>query len=141
MQVIQVNQQNLKHMKMNRYKMKEMVVMKVSNESAIMEVVERVQKENCKKGDVVFVYGESNYVSQKVVGMKDVVYKKENLTKEEVWSWRCDLKMVENHRMLREKLDEMKDERKMDLYVFGRIKMEIKEHIENYQLKTNLSYH
>ncbi len=135
LQVLQVNQQNIKHMKMNRYKSKELSVGKVSGESQLIEWIDRVMKENCKKGENVFVYGVSNTITTKVKEMKGVTCKNENLTKEEVWEWKRDEEMKGHLTLLQERLKEMSDERKVDLFVFGRIKIEIKEHIEGYMLK------
>lgn len=132
LQVLHVNQQNIKHMKMNRYKSKEISIGKISNEGQFIEWIERVMKEN--KG-VVYVYGISNYMTIKIKEIKGVICKNEHLTKEEVWNWKLDEEMRDHLRLLEERLRELSDERKVDLYVFGRIKIEIKEHIEGYMLK------
>jgi hypothetical protein len=61
--------------------------------------------------------------------------KNKNLTKEEVWEWKRDEEMKGHLALLEERMKEISDERKVDLFVFGRIKIEIKEHIEGYMLK------
>ncbi len=132
-QSVQINQQNMKHMRMNRYKMKEVMNCKITNESSLVEHIERIFREN--RNQKIYLYGVSNYLTQRVRDMREVNIRMENLTKEEVWMWKRDEEMKVNLALLDERLSELTDERKIDLFVFGRIKMEIKEHIENYMLK------
>lgn len=130
LQVIHVNQQSARYLKMNRYKMKEVMNCKITSESHLIELVDRILKEKREK---VYLYGISNYVTSKVKAM--VLWHEGHLTKEEVWEWRGDEEMRGHLALLEERMKEIGDEKKMDLFVFGRIKMEIKEHVEGYLLK------
>lgn len=130
LQVVHVNQQSARHLKMNRYKMKEIVNCKITSESHLIELVDRILKEKREK---VYLYGISNYATLKVKAM--VTYREGHLTKEEVWMWKGDEEMKFNLALLEERMKEIGDEKKVDLFVFGRIKMEIKEHVEGYLLK------
>jgi hypothetical protein len=134
LQVVHVNQQQWKHQKMNQYKQKEICSGKISNESQLVEIVERVGREHCKRNEKVYIYGQSNYFG-KIREMKNIYFRMEHFTREEVWKWKQDEQMKDYLQLLQERLQEMQDEKKVDLFVFGRIKMEIKEHIENYQFK------
>ncbi len=134
LQTIHVNQQQWKHQKMNQYKQKELNSGKISNESQLVEIVERVGREHCKRNEKVYVYGQSNYFG-KMREMKNICFRMEHFTREEVWKWKQNEQMKEYLQLLQDRLHEMQDEKKVDLFVFGRIKIEIKEHIENYQLK------
>lgn len=136
LQIIQLNQQNLKHMKMNRYKQKELMIMKVSNDTQVIETIERIKKEQNMKDQKIIIYGQSQILNQlknKIV--KNTIINDENMTREEIWKLNEDEKMRDNLRYLEEKLEGLNNEKNIDLYVFGRIKKEIAEHIENYMLK------
>jgi hypothetical protein len=130
LQVVHVNQQYTRHLKMNRYKMKEVMNCKITSESHLIELIDRILKEKREK---VYLYGISNYVSLKVKAM--VTYREGHLTKEEVWEWKGDEEMKGHLALLEERMKEIGDEKKVDLFVFGRIKIEIKEHVEGYLLK------
>ncbi len=132
-QSIQINQQNMKHMRLNRYKMKEIMNCKITNESSLIEHIDRIYREN--KNQKIFLYGVSNYLTQRIRDMNEVNCRVENLNREEVWMWKKDEEMKMNLALLEERLRDITDERKIDLFVFGRIKIEIKEHIDNYLLK------
>ncbi len=130
--VIQFQQQQLRIYKMNEYKMKEMENHVIRNESQWMEIYERMKRE--ENGEYVIYYGQSAYLhTMKNRGIERVYI--ENLNKKEIWSIYQNEKMKDNLQKLQRKLYELNDERNIDLYVFGRIKMEIKYHIENYLLK------
>ncbi len=138
LQIIQLNQLNLKHMKMNRYKQKECMNMKVTNDSQVIETMERIRKEQNLKDQKIIIYGQSQILNQLKTNKqsaKNIILKDENMTREEIWKLNEDEKMKDNLRYLEEKLEEIKNEKNIDLYVFGRIKKEIAEHIENYMLK------
>ncbi len=138
LQIIQLNQQNLKHMKMNRYKHKELMTMKVSNDTQVIEVLERIKKEENIKEQKIIIYGQSQILNQLKTNKqsaKNIILKDENMTREDIWKLNEDEKMKENLRYLNEKMEGINNEKNIDLYVFGRIKKEIAEHIENYMLK------
>ncbi len=136
LQIIQLNQQNLKHMKMNRYKQKELMIMKVSNDTQVIETIERIKKEQNMKDQKIIIYGQSQILNQlKTKIVKNTIINDENMTREEIWKLNEDEKMRDNLRYLEEKLEGLNNEKNIDLYVFGRIKKEIAEHIENYMLK------
>jgi hypothetical protein len=136
LQIIQLNQQNFKHMKMNRYKQKELMIMKVSNDTQVIETIERIKKEQNMKDQKIIIYGQSQILNQlKTKIVKNTIINDENMTREEIWKLNEDEKMRDNLRYLEEKLEGLNNEKNIDLYVFGRIKKEIAEHIENYMLK------
>lgn len=144
LQVVHVNQQSARHLKINRYKMKEVMNCKITSESHLIELVDRILKEKREK---VYLYGISNYVTLKVkqmllyhaspsgAGASQLCWREGHLTKEEVWEWKGNEEMKGNLALLEERMKEIEDEKKIDLFVFGRIKMEIKEHVEGYLLK------
>ncbi len=119
---------------MNRYKQKELMNSKVSNDSQVIEVLERIKKES--KEQKIIIYGQSQILNQlKTKNLKNVILNDENMTREDIWKLNEDEKMKENLRYLSEKLEGLNNEKNIDLYVFGRIKKEIAEHIENYMIK------
>ncbi len=136
LQTIQMNQLNVTHRRMNRYKQKECMTMKVTNDTQVIEALERIKKEENVKDQKIIVYGQSPILNQlKNRNLSWIICKDQNMTKEEIWSLNEDEKMRENLRILEERMRGIQDEKKVDLYVFGRIKIEIKEHIDNYLLK------
>ncbi len=136
LQIIQLQQQNLKHMKMNRYKQKELMLSKVTNDTQVIEHLERIKKDNNIKDNKIIVYGQSAILNQlKNKNIQYIILKDSNMTREDIWQMNEDEKMRDNLRVLKEKLDGINNEKNVDLYVFGRIKKEIAEHIENYLLK------
>jgi len=130
--VIQFQQHQIRIYKLNQYKMKEIGNHTIRNENQCMEIYERTQRE--ENGKYTICYGQSGYLN----GMKNRGIERvylEHMMKKEIWMKYENEKMREHLQMLQRKLDELNDERNIDLYVFGRIKIEIKEHIENYLLK------
>lgn len=121
---------------MNRYKQKELMIMKVSNDTQVIETIERIKKEQNMKDQKIIIYGQSQILNQlKTKIVKNTIINDENMTREEIWKLNEDEKMRDNLRYLEEKLEGLNNEKNIDLYVFGRIKKEIAEHIENYMLK------
>lgn len=136
LQTIQINQLNVTHKRINRYKQKEYMTMKVTNDTQVIEALERIKKEENLKDQKIIVYGQSPILNQlKSRSISWILCKDQNMTKEEIWKLNEDEKMKENLKELDERMKGIQDEKKVDLYVFGRIKIEIKEHIDNYLLK------
>lgn len=132
LQIIQLQQQNMKHMKMNRYKQKDIMSAKVTNDTQVIEHFDRIKRESQK----IIVYGESAILNQlKNRGFQNIIICDRQMTREDIWQMNEDDKMRDNLQVLRERLDGLNNEKNIDLYVFGRIKKEIAEHVENYMLK------
>ncbi len=130
---MQMNRMELRLWQMNQYKSKELVNIKSINENQLMDLI---TKTRIQKDDKIIIYGQSPLLtSQKIQENNKNIIVNKNLTKDEVWSVYKDELMRDNLVILQERMSKINDEKHMNLYVFGRIKIEIKEHIENYLLK------
>jgi hypothetical protein len=128
---IKINKNEYSNIKLNSNKMKIIEHGKVNNEQKIVELIENIRKnENYK--DFIIICGNSKIPSN----IKNIIFSKDLLNNNELYSLYEYEIMKENNILLRKRLDELKNENtNLDLFVFGKLKFEIKEAIESYSLK------
>ena len=103
----------------------------VNNEQKIYEELEKIRKIYNYK-DLIIVHGEFKNTITSVL----TVSHKGFLNNSEVYELFENELMKKNHILLHQKLTDMKNENtNLDLYVFGKLKFEIKEAIELYSIK------
>ena len=132
---IKVNKNDYSITKFNKNKEKEIENSKVSNEDKMMELIENIRKNNNYK-DLIIIYGKSILISKLENKIKNVVLSNDFLNRESLYNLYENEVMKKNHLLLKEKLEALKNEKtNLDLYVFGKLKFEIKESIESYLIK------
>jgi hypothetical protein len=133
---IKINKNDLNIVKINKNKDKMIENNKISNETKIIETIENIRKINNYK-DLIIIYGKSpllNKLDNSV--MKNIIIEKDFLNNEKLYELYENDLMKKNHLLLKERLDNISNEKtNLDLYVFGKLKLEIKDAIENYLIK------
>ena len=129
-----INKSNAIVSKFNKNKEKEENNYKINNEEKIYEIIDNTRKNNNYK-DIIFIYGSSNLLN-KLKEIKDVIIEKEQYNREYLYNLYENELMKKNHILLQKRLDDMNNEKtNLDLYIFGKLKLEIKESIESYSIK------
>ena len=128
---IKINSNKYSTIKLNRNKMKIIEHGKINSEEKIVELIENIRKnENYK--DFIIVIGNVKIPSN----IKNIIFSKDLLNNDDLYSLYEYEIMKEYNILLRKRLDELKNENtNLDLFVFGKLKFEIKEAIESYALK------
>ena len=108
---------------------------KNSNEQKIYEEIENIRKNNNYK-DIIIIYGNSPLLSKIDINLKNIIVEKQNINKEDLYNL-YESEIIKNNNLQLEKklLDLQNSNTNLDLYVFGKLKNEIKEAIEMYLLK------
>lgn len=131
---IKINKTDMSIIKMNKNKEKEIETKKITNEQKLIDEIELIRK-NYNYKDNIIVYGNSHYLN-KINSIKEIIIHNDFLNKEEVFDLYENEEMKKKYLLLEKKLNELKNEKcNTDLYVFGKLKIEIKEAIETYMLK------
>ena len=134
---IKVNKNDLSIVKMNKNKDKIIENNKINNESKIMENVENIRKVNNYK-DLIIIYGKSPLLNKfdNTDNKNNLCIYKDFLNNDQLYELYENDLMKKNHLLLKERLDNISNEKtNLDLYVFGKLKIEIKDAIENYIVK------
>ena len=132
---IKVNKNDYSITKFNKNKEKEIENSKVSNEDKMMELIENIRKNNNYK-DLIIIYGKSILISKLENKIKNIILSNDFLNRESLYNLYENEVMKKNHLLLKEKLEALNNEKtNIDLYVFGKLKFEIKESIESYLIK------
>jgi hypothetical protein len=131
---IKINKTDMSIIKMNKNKEKELECKKITNEQKLLDEIENIRKNHNFKDNII-IYGNSPYIN-KINNIKEVIIHNDFLNKEEVFNLYENENMKKKHILLEKKLNDLKNEKcNTDLYVFGKLKIEIKEAIETYMLK------
>ena len=131
---IKLNKTDCHIIKMNKNKEKELESKKIINEQKIIDEIENIRKKYNYKDNII-VYG-SSPILNKISGIKEIIIFNDFLNKEEVFNLYENEEMKKKHILLEKKINDLKNEKcNTDLYVFGKLKNEIKEAIETYMLK------
>jgi len=133
----QLNNASLNITKINKNKEKEIKNLKIIKENNIIEEIDLIREENNYKENII-LYGTSPLLNKLTIinNLKNVIIKKDNYSRELLYQIYEDEKMKKNHELLEKKLGDLQNEKtNIDLYVFGKLKIEIKEAIESYLLK------
>ena len=128
---IKINSNEYSIIKLNSNKMKIIEHGKVNNEQKIVELIDNIRNTQNYK-DFIIIIGNVKIPSN----IKNIIFSKDLLNNNEIYSLYEYEIMKENNILLRKRLDELKNENtNLDLFVFGKLKFEIKEAIESYALK------
>lgn len=128
---IKINSNKYSTIKLNRNKMKIIEDGKVNNEQKIVELIDNIRNTQNYK-DFIIIIGNVKITSN----MKNIIFSKDLLNNEAIYLLYEYEIMKENNILLKKRLDELKNENtNLDLFVFGKLKFEIKEAIESYSLK------
>ena len=133
----QLNNALLNITKINKNKEKEIKNLKIIKENNIVDEIDLVRKENNYK-EIIILYGTSPLLNKLTIAnnLKNIIIKKDNYNRELLYQIYEDDKMKKNHELLEKKLGDLQNEKtNIDLYVFGKLKIEIKDAIESYLLK------
>lgn len=131
---IRLNKSDLSYSELNNSKEKEIETVKISGENKILEIVEKIRLVHNYK-DLIIIYGVSPYLS-KIDGIKNILIHRELVGKDDLYALYEKEEMKKNLYELDKRLSDLTNEKtNTDLYVFGKLKFEIKEAIESYALK------
>lgn len=137
---IKVNKYDIYIIKLNQNKEKEVVHNKISNDISIFDSINKVRN-NFNYKDVIILHGNSQFINKietnnKIKELFPLIINKDFLSKEESFNLYSDECMKKNLLLLENKLSELNnDKTNVELYVFGKLKFEIKDAIESYLLK------
>jgi len=132
---ISINKNELSICEMNKNKGKDLESSKISSEIMINETIEKIRK-NYNYKDLIIIYGNSQFLSKLNNTKNLIIIKKESLNKLELYNLYEKEIFNKNNLLLEEKLNDLKNEKtNTDLYIFGKLKFEIKEAIELYIIK------
>ena len=130
---IKIIKNDLFIIKLNNNKEKQLENLKINNEQKIYEEVDKIRKKY-DYNDLIIIYGESQFI--KSININNILIYKEIINRDGIYKLYEKEIMRNNHKLLEIKLNDMKNEKtNIDLYVFGKLKIEIKEAIELYSLK------
>jgi len=127
-----LNKNELIIKELNKNKEFDLLKISISNETKIIDEIEKIRK---TYKDILFIYGNSPFIN-KIDNNKNIVIVKDFISKENIYNlYEIEL-MKKNHILLEKRLNDIKNEKtNLDLYIFGKLKIEIKESIESYIVK------
>ena len=129
-----LSKNNAQLIKLNENKNKIIYENKISNENDLNEIIIKCQDEY-KYKNLIIIYGESLLLN-KLENNKTYIVLNEKRKCNEIYTIYQENIYKNNLELLEKKLNELSNEKtNLDLFVFGRLKMEIKDAIEAYSLK------
>ena len=132
---IKINKNDVNINKINKNKEKELDKLKNINEQKINEELERIRKLYNYK-DLIIIYGISSLFGKINILDKNIIIQTDFLNRDELCNLYENELMKKNHILLNKKLEDIKNEKtNIDLYIFGKLKFEIKDAIESYTIK------
>jgi len=131
---LKVNKNETSLTKMNKNKEKEMYNSKSITESGFNDLCNRIRNEYNYKENI-FVSGNLPALFAKINSNKNIILKNDNLSRNDVWDLYERELMKLNIVELDKRMIELNNPKYVDLYVFGKLKVEIKEAMECYALK------
>jgi hypothetical protein len=135
--VIKLNNVLLTITKINENKEKDLKNIKIIKENNITDEIEEIRRENNYK-ETIILYGTSPLLNKlsNINNLKNLIIKKDNYNREELFQIYQDEIMKKNHELLEKRLNDLQNEKtNIDLYIFGKLKLEIKDAIECYSIK------
>ena len=131
---IKLNKNDASVIKMNKNKEKELNNYKSINEQKLTEMIDNIRKDDYK--ELLIIYGKSPILSKFDDKIKNILLINNFANREELFILYENHLMKNNHLLLKNKLDAINNEKtNLDLYIFGKLKFEIKEAIESYSIK------
>jgi hypothetical protein len=131
---LKVNKNDVSLTKMNKNKEKEIYNSKSITESGFNDLCNRIRSEYNYKENI-FVSGNAQSLFAKINNVKNIIIKNDNLSRNDVWELYENELMKLNIVELDKRLIELENPKYVDLYIFGKLKVEIKEAMECYALK------
>jgi len=131
---LKVNKNDVSLTKMNKNKEKEIYNSKSITESGFNDLCNKIRSEYNYKENI-FVSGNSPALFAKINNVKNIIIKNDNLSRNDVWDLYENELMKLNIVELDKRLIELENPKYVDLYIFGKLKVEIKEAMECYALK------
>ena len=129
-----ISKNNAQLIKLNENKNKIVYENKINNENELNEIITICKNEYNYK-NLIIIYGESLLLN-KLESTKNYIVINEKQKYNEIYSIYQEKIYKNNLELLEKKLNELNNEKtNLDLFVFGKLKMEIKEAIETYSLK------
>jgi hypothetical protein len=122
--------------KSNKNKEKILDSSKTVSESKILEYIEIIRKNNEYK-ELIIIYGKSPILTKlNPIPKKCIIIHDKFLTKEEIYQEFEKEMYAKNNEILAKRLNDLNNSNtNLDLYIFGKLKIEIKEAIESYIVK------
>ncbi len=131
---IYTNKNSCTIIKLNETKRKELNNFKVSSENDVLDKINFCREEH-KYKNLIIIYGISNYIN-KIKDTNDYIVKNDNLDRIQLYDIYSKFIYKTNMILLEKKLNELNNPNtNTDLFIFGRLKIEIKEAIESYMIK------
>ena len=133
---IKLHRNEFEIVKINKNKEKKIFDIKISSDAQIIENIEKIRKDYIYK-DLIIIYGISAYLkSEYIEKIKNTLIIKEILNRNILYSYYEDELMKKNHIELEKRLNDLQNSKtNIDLYIFGKLKIEIKDAIESYSIK------
>lgn len=132
---IKLNKNELYIIKLNKNKEKELDHYKNVNENNIIDSINKIQKEYNYK-DYIILFGISPLFAKIDNTIKNIIIHKNFINKSEIFNIYDNENIKKNNLLLQKRLDDIKNEKtNLDLYIFGKLKIEIKDAIELYLIK------
>jgi hypothetical protein len=132
---IKLNKNELYIIKLNKNKEKELDHYKNINENNIIDSINKIQKEYNYK-DYIILFGISPLFAKIDNTIKNIIIHKNFINKSEIFNIYDNENIKKNNLLLQKRLDDIKNEKtNLDLYIFGKLKIEIKDAIELYLIK------
>jgi len=128
-----LNKNELIIKELNKNKELDLSKIVISNENKLLEEIEKIRK---TYKDILFIYGLSPFINKIEQENKNIILIKEFVSKENIYDLYENELMKKNHILLEKRLIDLKNEKtNLDLYIFGKLKIEIKESIKDYIVK------
>ena len=133
---IRCNKSDCQIIVLNKNKEKTIKIEKINNEQKIIEGIEFIRKEENYK-ELIIISGNSPLLDKIPIQKNILVVKNNNLqNSKEIYEIYENQLMKNNHQALEKRLNDIQNSNtNLDLYVFGKLKFEIKDAIESYVIK------
>ena len=132
---IKLNNNELCILKSNKNKEKIIDTSKITTDNKIVECVDQIRKNELYK-ELIIIHGKSQFISKIAIIKKCIVINDKFLSKEEIFIIYENELYRKNNEQLEKRLNDLNNSNtNLDLYIFGKLKIEIKEAIEMYIIK------
>tara|TARA_B110000037_G_scaffold221758_1_gene293876 strand:- start:869 stop:1816 length:948 start_codon:yes stop_codon:yes gene_type:complete len=133
---LKLNKSTCSIQKINKYKQKIVDECKIISENEIEDKI-NICRNDYQYKDLIVIYGESVFLNKiNITHLKKCIIKNENMNNDKIININEKYTYGNNLASLEKKLNDLQNPAiNTDLYVFGNIKVEIKEAIESYLLK------
>jgi len=130
-----INKNELIIKELNKNKESDIIKTTISNESKISEEIDKIRKDY---KNIIIIFGNSIFLNkiENMIANKNIILIKEFISRENIFNLYENEIMKKNHILLEKKLNDLKNNKtNIDLYIFGKLKLDIKNAIEEYSIK------